>query len=168
MSIPITIFGTTVNFPSSGQSPNWAPAVIEFAQLVEAALSIAVGPYDIPSQTYEIIADSNTNVDLPNLSFPTSNVHGAIIRYAALRTYGDIDPVSETGVIIVNYNSSAPVGEKWQISREYVGGDSSNDGLGARITFAISDVGQVSFSSVPLGGTTPEGNIIYTATALNV
>lgn len=168
MSIPITIAGTTVNFPSSGQDPNWSPAVIEFAQLVEQALSIAVGPYDVAPQQYDIISDANTNVDLPNLSFPTSNVHGAVIRYSVLRTYGNIDPVSETGVLIINYNSSAPVSGKWQISREFVGGNSSNDGQGARVTFAISDVGQISFSSTPLGGSTPAGNIIYTAQALNV
>jgi hypothetical protein len=37
MSVRITIGSQVIEFPSSGADPNWAPAVIDFAQAVETA-----------------------------------------------------------------------------------------------------------------------------------
>lgn len=157
MAIQINIQGTIIEFPSSGASPNWAPAVIQFAQAVESALSAVVGPFDIPPQIYVMTSNANTNVSVPNLSFPTSNVRGAFIRYSVFRTTSGTT-VSESGTITTTYNPDGTVGNKWQITREYVGD--------AQVTFNITDVGQVQFSSVLLAGTGHSGKITYTAQAL--
>jgi hypothetical protein len=157
MSIPITVNSTIVNFPSSGDSPNWAPAVIQFAQLVAAALAFTVGAFDIPPQTYVMTSNVNTNVNLPNLSFPTTQVQGSIIAFSVSRTTNSVT-LSETGEIFINYNSSFPVGEKWETSVDYVGG--------AQITFNVTDTGQVQFSTTLIAGTGYQGSITYQAKAI--
>ena len=157
MSIPINIQGTTDTFPSSGESPNWAPAIIQFAQLVSAALAFSVGPFDIPPQTFVMTSNVNNNVPLPNLSFPTTQVQGAIIDYSVSRSTNSV-VVSETGSMVINYNSSFPVGKKWEISQDYVGG--------SQTTFNITDVGQIQFSTTLIAGTSHQGKITYQAKAI--
>ena len=157
MSIPITIQGTIINFPTSGESPNWSQPIIDFAKATEAALNSFVGPFDIPPQIYIMTSNANNNVDLPNLSFPTANVQGAIISYSVYRKT-TVEEVTETGTLLVNYNSSAGVGLKWEISREYIGD--------ANVTFNITDVGQVQFSSALIAGTSHDGRVTYQAKAI--
>lgn len=157
MSVPIVVQGTTINIPSSGESPNWAPAIIEAFQAIAQALSQVVGPFDVSPQTYVLVSNSNTNVDVPNLSFPISAVHGAFIRYTIYRNTTSTTVV-ETGLIFLAYNPSAGVGQKWLITREYVGD--------AKVTFSVTDVGQVQFSSSTLAGSTHNGIIIYSAQSL--
>lgn len=157
MSIPITVNGTIVNFPSSGDSPNWAPAVIQFAELVSQALAFSVGAFDIPPQTFVMTANVNNNVSLPNLSFPTTQVSGAIIEYSVLRST-NTTVVSQTGEIIINYNSSFPTGQKWEINDEHIG-------MGQTI-FTITDTGQVQFSTTLITGINYSGIITYQAKAI--
>lgn len=157
MSISINIGGTIINFPSSGQSPNWSEAVIEFAQAVESALQGIVGPFDIAPQIYTMTSNVNTDIDVSNLAFPTSQVRGAFIRYSVFRTT-TTNTVSESGNLIVTYNPDAATNEKWAITRDFVGD--------ADITFSITDVGQVTFSTTSLAGASHTGAITYTAQAL--
>lgn len=157
MSIPINIQGTIIDFPSSGESPNYAQPIIDFAKAVEGALNSFVGPFDIPPQIFIMTSNANTNVDLPNLSFPTASVQGAIISYSVYRNT-TVETITETGTLMVNYNSTAGVGLKWEISREYIGD--------AQVTFNITDVGQVQFSSALIPGTSHDGKVIYQAKAI--
>src|SRR5271165_5168158 len=117
----INIQGTIINFPDSAQSPNWAEGLIQFAEAVELALSTVVGPYDIPPQIFVMTANTNTNVPLPGLSFPTSNVQGAQILYTVYEQTTTVSPttVSEFGTIELDYNPSGSTGNKWSIAREY-------------------------------------------------
>lgn len=157
MSIPLVINGQLINFPSSASDPNWSPAIIQFAQAVTDALSSVVGPFDIQPQIYTMVANTNSNVDIPNLAFPTSNVRGAFIRYAVFRQT-DTNKLSESGNIIVVFNASKAPGLKWEIVRDYA--------QDAQITFAISDVGQISFSTTNLSGPNHTGTISFTAQSL--
>jgi hypothetical protein len=157
MSIPIVVSGTIVNFPASGDSPNWAPAIIQFAQLVAAALQFSFGPFDIPPQTYTMTANVNANVALPNLTFPPSQVQGAIINYSVFRSTNTV-VATETGQIYINYNSSFPTSQKWEISTSHVGISNT--------TFSITDVGQVQFSTTSITGTGYTGFVTYQASAI--
>ena len=157
MSVPININGTVINFPTSGDSASWAAPVTEFAQLVEAALNSFVGPFDIPPQVFVMTSNANTNVNLPNLSFPTSNVIGAIISYAVYRQTST-ETITETGEIFVDYNATNSIGNKWQISKDFVGD--------AQITFNITDVGQVQFSTVLMPGINYVATVTYQAKAV--
>jgi hypothetical protein len=158
MSFTITIAGTPIDFPSSAESPNWAPGIIEFAQAVEEALQGAVGTYDVSPQVF--IGDTynpGTDVDVPNLSFPNSNVRSAVINYAVYRTT-DSDDAAESGIMNVLYNPNNSVGFKWELTREAVG-----DGL---ITFTITDSGQIQFTTESLSGVDHYMRISYSAKAL--
>lgn len=154
---PITIAGTTIQFPLSGADPNWSPAVILFAQLVAQALSGVVGPFDVSPQIFDMTANVNTNVSLPNLAFPTSEVRGAFIRYSVFRQTSSTSG-SETGTLVATYNPNNPVNQKWEMTRTFAGNN-------ANITFTITDTGQVQFSTTVLAGTSHVGIITYSAQA---
>tara|TARA_R110000868_G_scaffold66014_9_gene197039 strand:+ start:5300 stop:5791 length:492 start_codon:yes stop_codon:yes gene_type:complete len=160
MSVQIQIQGTIVNFPSSGESPNWAPAVIEFAQLVEAALGVAVGPYDVTSQTFNIDGYNTGGTTIPNLTFDNSVVRSAKITISTYRT--NTSPsiiVSETRDINITYNPSEATNNKWQIQQERTGGDAS-------ISFSVTDAGVFSFVTTSIGSGTHTGILSYSARAL--
>jgi hypothetical protein len=155
MSVTITIQGTPIEFPSSGESPNWAPAVIEFAQATEQALLSAVGPYDIAPQVFNLISDVNTNLDITDLNFPTSAVRAGYINYSVVRI-GVVGLVtttlSEAGQIVVVYDGSA-----WTLTRDYVGD--------ADCTFKITTAGQVQITTPTLAGYS-SGKISFSAQTL--
>lgn len=150
MSVTITIKGTPIDFPSTGESPNWAPAVIEFAQAVEDAISSAVGPYDIPPQVFPLANNTNTGLDITNLSFPTSVVRAAFINYSIIRSGSSIK--SEVGTIFAVYNGSV-----WTLTREYTGD--------ADCSFDCSPAGQFNITTGSLTGYS-SGSISFSAKAL--
>lgn len=161
MSVRIEIQGTVVNFPSSGQSPNWASAVVEFAQLVETALSVAVGPYDVPAQTFNIDGYNTGGTTIPNLTFDNTVVRSAVIDISTYRTNtvpADDSPLAETREITIVYNPANATSNKWDIAQERVGN--------ANITFSISDAGAVSFVTTTSGSGTHTGILSFSARAL--
>lgn len=160
----VNIAGTNVNIPDSGASPNWAPAIIEAFQLIAEALAVSVGPFDITPQSYQMTSNVNTNVPIPNLSFPVNTVQGSIILYGVNRSSsgGGAQQVSETGLLILNYDPSQSVGSLWQVTHEY----SSANSDGALITFSVTDLGQVLFSTEAITGSSPEGVINFRALAV--
>ena len=150
MSVTINIKGTPIEFPSTGESPNWAPAVIEFAQAVENAILSAVGPYDIPPQVFNLTSDTNTNLDVTDLNFPTSAVRSAYIKYSVIRIGSST--VTEAGNIMTVYDGSS-----WTLTRDYVGD--------ANCEFNITTTGQVQITTSTLSGYT-SGKVSFSAQAL--
>ena len=155
----ITISGTPINFPATGQSPTWSDAVIQFAQVVAQTLNGLAGAYDIEPQTYNMVANLNTSVNIPGLAFPVSNVRSADIRYDVYRSTSSTS-VYEAGHFLIDYNPNNSTGNKWSISQDRIGN--------ANITFAISDTGQFSFSTTTLAGTGHVGQITFAATTLTI
>lgn len=158
MPVNIEIQGTLVQFPTSGEEPNWAPPITQFAQLVATALSGLIGPNDVSPQVYTMIADTNTNVDLTGLQFSTALVRSALITYSVYRQTSNAN-ASEAGEIQMVYNPNNSIGEKWEFSQQKV-----DDG---KITFNVLDTGQVQFSTTALGGTSHIGHISFYAKALS-
>lgn len=156
----LTINGQVIEFPESAESPNWAPAIIQFAQAVEGGLAIAIGTFDIAPQAFTIDAyNSATNVDITNLSFPIANVRAVFIRYSVYRTT-DAATAYEAGDMIAMYNPNNPPTQKWALSR---GNRTGGDG---QITFNVTDNGQFRFSTTPLAGNDHEGKIVFDARSL--
>ena len=144
----ITIQGTPIDFPTSGTDPNWSEAVVLFAELVGQALNTSVGPFDVATQTF-VLDPYNTvgiSTDIPNLVFPTTDVRSTIINYSLKRS-GQVPTEEhvEAGIILASYDEDGAIGSKWEVSREFVGD--------AKIEFAISDTGQVSFTPTAQVGT---------------
>lgn len=158
MSVTIQIQSNIIEFPSSSESPNWAPAVVEFAKAVEAALNQVTGPFDVPPQI-QIIDSYNPgmNVDMPNFSFPVSDVRAANLIYSVFRTT-TAETVAETGNIQIVYNPDGPIGNKWEVTRQFDGD--------AQIVFNVTDLGQVQFTTTTISGTNHVGRISYQAKAL--
>lgn len=159
MAITINIGGTTIEYPSSSASPNWSQALIDFAQAVEGALEITVGPYDVSPQILIIdIYNPGTSVVLPSFAFPISEVRGVTATYAVFRET-TLETVVEVGSLDAVYNANGPVGNKWSMSRERTGD--------AKISFYMTDTGQIEFSTTAtLSGTGHTGRISYQARAI--
>lgn len=160
----ILIKGTEIDFPSSGASPNWAPAVIEAVEALADAVNSVTATYDVSPQVQNIDANnSSNNVDVNNLNFPATDVRAATVYYSVYRKTEDSGPpdaqeVTESGLLEINYNSSRSIGQKWEIVRT-----GQSDAL---IDFNITDLGQIQFSTQPLTGISHTGIISYRALAI--
>lgn len=158
MSVQIVIQGTIIDFPTSDEAPNWADAVVQFAQAVEAAIAVAIGPFDLAPQVLNIDAyNPGTNIDIINLTFSTTQVRAADIFYSVYRNTTTVTAV-EQGIIHIVYDPSAPVNNKWNISQERTGD--------ASISFNITDVGQVRFTTTSLAGLNHTARLTFSAKAL--
>lgn len=158
----IVIQGTPINIPDSGSAPDWSAGIVEFAEATAAALESAVGTYDVSPQSFTITADTNTNVALTNLSFPTTNVRSAIVTYNVERN--NISPTvsqNETGTIEIVYNGST-----WDLTRESTGSILNSSNV-PYTTFSVTNLGQIQFSTTAIGGTFSSGKITYSAKALS-
>lgn len=164
MAITITIKGTPIEFPESGSSPNWSPAVIEAVQVLADAVNAVTGTYDIQPQVQNIDANnSSNNVDITNLVFPSSEVRSATIFYSVHRQTadsgaGDAQEVAEGGQLVIVYNGSNTTNNKWEIS-QYKAGE-------AQITFTCTDLGQLQFSTTALTGIEHTGTLSFRAIAV--
>lgn len=158
MAITITIQNKPISFPESGTSPNWAPAVIAFAEAVEAALAGLTGGYDVAPQTQNIdAANPLTDIDITALSFPPVDVRAVTIYYAVTRQT-DSAEVAEGGTIEMVYNGSNPNGNKWEIVNTHAGE--------AKIEFSVTDTGQLRYSTEAIAGINHTGKITFRAIAV--
>jgi hypothetical protein len=160
----ITIKGTTFNLPASGSAPNWAPVILEVLEALSDAVNSVTATYDVAPQAQNIDANnSSNNVDLNNLSFPSSDVRSATIYYTVHRITEDSGPpdgqeVTEAGTLEISYNDSNPVTQKWEMVRSGQGD--------ASIDFNITDLGQIQFSTTALTGINHTGIVAYRAIAI--
>ncbi len=156
--VTIQIQGTIINFPSSGASPNWSPAIIDFAVAVQDALAGIVGPADVSPQTL-VIDNYNpaSNIVIPNLNFSTTLVRAVFIKYALYRSTNSASAY-EVGTLTIVYNPNGSTNAKWDQSKSSVGN--------GQISFAVTDVGQVQLNVAALAGINHTGNLSYSATAL--
>lgn len=153
----IIIQNTPIEFPSSGQSPNWSPAVITFAQAVETALQAAIGDFDVSPQVLVLSNNVNTNLDIPNLSFSNSEVRSASIDISVWRKTDSSKQFCKTKLNIF-YDD---VMNDWAVEREDDVGNTTTE-----ITFDITPSGQVRVSTTSISGPNYSGTISYSAKAL--
>lgn len=156
----ITINGIPIDFPDTGAAPVNSEAQIQFAQAVEEALSGLISTGDVSKQIFTLNASQNvaTNVTLTGLSFSTSVVRAAFIRYAVYREVTQPNTVYESGDMTILYSASNPTNQKWEVQQERVGD--------ASITFTVDDNGQFYFSTTSIGTGTHSGKIAFVAQSL--
>ena len=169
MSIQIIVNSTPIDFPSSAQSPNWAPSIIEFAQNVADALNGVVGPYDIAPQVMDILNDGAEHaVQTPSasLAFPTATVRAANIRYSIYRNNTANETHAESGMMTVVYNTQS---SSWEMQRDFAGNVTPVGGPGATtsgLTFRIDSNGQIYYSADILSSPGYAGKLSFAAQAL--
>jgi hypothetical protein len=160
----ILIKGTPIEFPDSGASPNWSPAVIEAVEALADAVNSVTATYDVGPQVQNIDANnSSNNVNINNLNFPASDVRAATVYYSVYRKTQNSGPpdgqeVTEAGTLEISYNASRPITKKWELVRT-----GQSDAL---IDFNITDLGQIQFSTSPLTGISHEGIVSFRAIAI--
>jgi hypothetical protein len=177
MSIQITISGTTIEFPSSAQAPNWAPALIEFAQLVESALIAVSGPFDVPPQAIGII-NTGIKTNISVLQFSSASVKSVFIRYAFQRQIetsagsGVYNKQYETGTLQLVSDTSSPISQGWKIQREFIGNttpvENPSGTISEGLMFYVDNSGQISYDASIMTGApgTYTGTMTFTAQAL--
>lgn len=160
----LNIKGTIVTIPNSGASPGWAEGVITAISALTAAVNSVTGTYDVAPQIQNIDANNaSSNVVIDNLIFPVSDVRSATIYYSVYRKTENSGPADgqekvEGGTIQIVYNASNPLGNKWEVIREYAGD--------AQINFIVTDTGQVEFTTTALTGINHVGTISFRAIAI--
>ena len=153
----VTIQGTTINIPATGASPVWSTAILEFIEAVAAALSGLAGTYDVPPQVLDLSREVNTNLSVPRLIFPNTEVRSVIVTYAIYRASSTTNEV-EAGTLEFVYDTDAGT---WLVSREGTGSDVVN------ATFSVTGSGQVQISTTAMAsGTYEEGALSYQAKAV--
>lgn len=115
MSVKLNVGGTVFEFPSSGENPNWATTVVEWATAVTDVLALLSGPNDILPQTFLLPDNQTVPLLVKGLSFNPAQVRAANVSYAVYRTT-DQESRIETGDILLTYDSNAPLNQKWQAS----------------------------------------------------
>lgn len=164
MAIKLIIKGTPVEIPESGASPNWGPGIIEAIEALTEAINSVSGTYDVAPQVQTITLESeNVKHDINNLIFPAEDVRAATIFYSVYRKSEDVgiilgEELTEAGTLQIVYNEANPVGNKWQIQREFVGD--------AKMEFSVSDDGQLEFKKLTISGSVLEEKLSYRAISI--
>jgi hypothetical protein len=164
MAIKLIIKGTPVELPESGQSPNWAPGIIESIQALTEAVNSISGTYDVAPQVQDISNfGANTGINIDNLVFPSEEVRAATIFYSVSRETeaSDFEPserVVEAGTLQIVYNDTNVVDPKWEIQREFIGD--------AKMSFSIDGLGQIKFSTIKLTGDAHKGILSFRAISI--
>lgn len=155
----ITILGTPVDFPDTGNSPLWSDAIVQFAQLVELALSGLVTAGDLGKEYFPLNAGHNpvSSLSITGFQFDPATVRSAYPRYYVYRKTDTVEVV-EAGVIYMTYNPSNPVNSKWEVSVQRIGS--------ASVTITVTDMGQVQMTLGTLAGTNHEGKVGFVAQTL--
>lgn len=160
----LIIKGTPVQIPDSAASPNWAPGIIQGFEALADAVNAITGSFDVAPQVQNIDANnSSTNVNITNLSFPTSDVRAATVYYSVYRKTDPSGPpdgeeVSEGGTLEIVYNEARPSTQKWEIVRSGAGD--------AKIDFNVTDLGQIQFSTNALTGINHVGTLSFRAISI--
>lgn len=163
MSTPITIGNQVIQFPTSGESSDWAPAIVDFAEAVSTALQGIASQFDISPRAQTLTSDANTNLNISDVIFPNGSVRGFTFNYAVYRT-NSVTALAETGVVTGVYDTLAG---SWTLQHDFQGPRQS-DGT---IYHGFSMSGdQMQFSCSALGGTYDNTNskISYAAKTILV
>jgi hypothetical protein len=164
MAITLLIKGTPVSIPNSGESPNWSEGIIDALTALTEAVNAITGTYDVAPQVQNIDANNaSTDVNIANLVFPVSEVRSAVIYYTVHRETedsgsGDAQEMVEGGTLTIVYNAANSVGNKWELVRVAAGS--------ANITFEVTDVGQVQFTTTALTGINHTGTLSFRAISI--
>jgi hypothetical protein len=159
MPITITVGSTVVDFPIQGEAPAWANPIVQFAEAVAGIISQFAGPFDVSPQVINIDTSNPgvANTDIIPLNFPITNVRAAFIKYAIFRSTSTTT-LAEAGNILIVYNPSNPVGNKWEITQN-ANGD-------AQFVFNITDNGQFQYTASTMTGTGYIARLSISAQAL--
>jgi hypothetical protein len=160
MSTPLTIAGTTFNYPDSGENPNWAQEASSWAAAVTEAINTLLAPGDILQTSFSIDNNIAVATNINGLLFDSGTVRAANVSYTVYRT-STANPAgnAETGTIYLVFDDSAASGLKWKLTQSVDGN--------AGVSFAMGDDGQMTYRSTDIGAVGYSGTIRFSAKTLS-
>jgi hypothetical protein len=159
MAIPLTILGTTYQYPESGENPNWAQGPTEWAVAVTNVINSFVGAGDILETSFAIANNVVTLTNINGLALDPGTVRASNVDYSVYRTStSNPSGNAEEGTLFLIYDDSAASGAKWLLSQR-------KDGE-AGIVFSITDAGQIQFTTTDIGSAGYSGIIKFRAKSL--
>ena len=123
MSIPVIIQGTIIDFPSSGQSPDWSSAVIQFAEAVSQAFTSTLVINTVSSDYSATINDNIIQVNAIggpiSITLPTPSLVTGKIFYIQ-----KIDASTNTVTVVgtINGQSNFIIHDQWELISIYSDG----------------------------------------------
>lgn len=160
MATPLTINGTTYQFPEPGESPDWGEALAAWASAVTDSLNTLLGEGDILETPFVLANNISSDTEIVGLLFNPSTVRAANIDYSIYRvSASNPSGYAETGRIFIIYDDSAASNQKWKLTQEANG----NSG----VSFSISDLGQLYYTSNDIGSSGYNGMMHFRAKALS-
>lgn len=153
MSTSLTVNGKTFSYPSAGEDPGWGEDATDWATEVTSVLNNLQGTGDINESNFTVPAAAQTDQSVTGLLFDGAITRSAIIDYSIYRRNDtDTSGYTQSGELIVHYDTDASAANKWVISHRQFG-----DSL---VSFDISSSGQILYTSTALpAGDTESGYI---------
>jgi hypothetical protein len=118
MSVRIVVGSQVIEFPSSGQDANWAPAVIQFAQAAADQLAAIASQFDISPRVQILTSNANTNLDVNGVIFPSGSVRSFAFSYAIYRVSDTPFSLAEDGMVSGVYDT---LNSTWNLQHEFEG-----------------------------------------------
>lgn len=157
MPISLNIQGTIYEVPVPGEDPNWGEGFTAWVQAITDTVNLLLGPDDILPRSSNILNDQAAPVLIRGFFFNPATVRAANIQYTIFRQT-DTQTVVENGEMLLNYNATAPVNEKWKISQDRSGNTFT--------LFTITDDGQFYYTTNDLTGANYTGTVRFSAKSL--
>jgi hypothetical protein len=146
MSVNITIGNQVIAIPSPGDDPNWAQAIDDAFTAIADQLQATSSTFDISPRVQILTSDTNTNLNLTGVIFPSGSVRSFSFGYAVYRTNG-VFSIAENGVITGVYDT---LGAQWILGRQFTDNRANGDAT-LYHTFNMSG-DQMQLSTVAIGG----------------
>lgn len=160
MSVELIIAGTSFDYPTSGDDPNWSTEASGWALAVTQALNTLLAPGDILQTTFTIENNISIPTNVNGLLFDSGTVRAANVNYAVYRTsISEPSGFAETGTLYLIFDDSAAVGQKWKMTQQ------ANGTSG--VSFTIGDNGQIQYISSAMDSAGYMGVIRFSARVLN-
>lgn len=157
MAIPLTVNGTTFDYPQEGEPKGtWGESASLWAEEVSDLLSDLKGPNDILQTTFSVANNQAVASDITGLVFDNASVRSVIVQYSIYRVTNS-NELAETGQIFLVYKNNA---NTWTLSRQFFGDD-------AGVTITINASGQLQYTSTNVAGTGYSGELTFRAQTLN-
>ena len=155
----LNVRGTIYNYPENGEDRGaWGNEAVDWAEAVTDNLDLIIGANDILQTSFSIENNIALDTIIRGLYFNANNVSAAEVLYSIKRTT-DTQTVSESGVILIQYEATAPSTERWKMTQQQNGD--------AQVVISIDDLGQFYYQSSNLTGTNYSGTMKFLAKTLS-
>lgn len=152
--VPLTVNGTTYQYPNAGENPGWGEDATAWAVAITNVMSTLLATGDITNTTFSLANNQVSPTDVIGLAFDPSLVRLVYINFSIVRTT-NTDTHIAGGQMMALFDGSQPVNAKWVFTIQ-------GPGLSG-VNFTFTDAGQVQYTSDNMAGTGYSGIMKFNA-----